>query len=144
MALYNDMEAGNESSFGADIVERRRKFRPAPEKTGELYDDTKIVASKNDGGNPRAASSAMGNSGMASAQTAINGGSGADIAASGMMASGNPYAMAGGLGLAVLSANKKQKQEQENAKAQYENQRIQNQQSALSNMMQVAEGLRRL
>lgn len=138
---YNTMSAGEGygASFAEEALQKERKFRKAKQQSdqGDLFDRTEIVHSDaSDSGNAMAAKSAI--------STAAQGGSAADIASSGMIASGNPYAMAGGYGLAVLSAGQKKRQAEEDAKAQAQNQRIQNQQSALARMMQMAEGLRRL
>ena len=60
--------------------------------------------------------------GLAAAKTAAGGGSGADVLGSGLIATGNPYAIAAGLGLMTISSAQKAKkarrmQEYENAVA---------------------------
>jgi hypothetical protein len=71
--------------------------------------------------------------GMSAASTAAQGGSGADIASSGLMATGNPYAMAGGLALGVISSGQKRKASEKKAEAQAEMQRRQNVMQAMQN-----------
>lgn len=56
------------------------------------------------------------NAGVAGAKTMAGGGSGMDVASSAAMASGNPYLIAAGAGLAVLSGNEKRKREAAQAK----------------------------
>ena len=60
---------------------------------------------------------------------------------SGGMASGNPYAMAGGLGLMALEGDAQAKQQEENAKAVEAQQRKQNQLSAINSLIAVSKGL---
>lgn len=54
---------------------------------------------------------------VAGAKTVAEGGSAEDAASAGLIASGNPYAMAGGLALSAFSANQKQKYAQQSAEA---------------------------
>lgn len=131
-----------ENTEETDIA-KRRKFRNksnAPKQ--DLYDkdESKIVddnfGATTGGANARAASSV--------AQTVSSGGSTADIATAGLMASGNPYAMGAGLGLSVLSAGQKRREQEENTKALAKQDRIQRQQRALENLTSVSQGLRRL
>jgi len=94
--------------------------------------------------------SSKANAGAAGAavKTAAAGGSTADIASSGLVSYGtatvNPYAIAAGAGLAVLSASQKRKQAEEETKAKMKMMRIQNQQNALSKLMDMSNTLKRL
>ena len=65
------------------------------------------------------------------------GNSTADIASKGMIMSGNPYLMGAGLGMQVLSANKKREQERYNQIAQAENQRRANLANSLAAMASI-------
>lgn len=60
---------------------------------------------------------------------------------SGGLASSNPYAMAGGLGLMALEGDAQAKQKEEEAKAQEAQQRKQAQLSAINSLMAVSRGL---
>lgn len=83
-----------------------------------------------------------GKAGMAqAAKTAAGGGGVTDSVASGLIASGNPYAMGGGLALSTLGAIRKKRQARENQKAQMENQRRQRQVQALQSLVGTARGL---
>jgi hypothetical protein len=57
------------------------------------------------------------------------------------MASGNPYAMAGGLGLMALEGDAQGKQAEEEAKAIEAQQRKQAQLAAINNLIGVSKGL---
>ena len=89
----------------------------------------------------RAATSAM-------ASTASGGGNAMDIGAAGMIMSGNPYAMAGGLALSTLSHGAKKREAE--AKYNYEVQqkakiaKKQNELNALSRLISVGQGMRNL
>lgn len=61
------------------------------------------------------APSAGAKAGVAAAQSAISGGGAEDVAATGLIATGNPYAIAAGLGLSAFSANQKAQQAQKQA-----------------------------
>lgn len=52
--------------------------------------------------------------GLAAAKTAAQGGSGADVLSSGLIATGHPVAIAAGLGLATISSAQKAKQKRRN------------------------------
>ena len=69
---------------------------------------------------------------------------GSDLLATGMVASGNPYALAGGLAMKTLSANRREKKAQADAKAKLKLERINRQDGALARMMDMSNGLRRL
>lgn len=142
MAEYN---LDDEMDYTA--MAKKRKFRNkqnAP-KEKSLYESTEIVddsagfadtGMSKTGGSSRAGAAAM--------QTMASGGDATDIATSGLMMSGNPYAMAAGAGLSVLSAGSKRKQQEQEAKAISKQQRIERQQRALENLTSVSQGLRRL
>lgn len=49
--------------------------------------------------------------GLSAAKTAAKGGSGEDVVSSGLMATGNPYAIAAGLALSTISSAQKAKQQ---------------------------------
>lgn len=128
------------SEYGPDIAQEAlaKKRRESVETSAS---ESKSKDSKSNDSTMALDSGASARAGSSSMQS---GGSTTDALSSAGMASGNPYAMAAGTGLAVLSANQKRKQEAENQRAQSENSRISNQQAALSKMMEVANGLRRL
>lgn len=67
-------------------------------------------------------------------KTAMSGGSGADLASAGLMASGNPYLIAAGAGLAVLSGASKRKEEREKERVQNEMDRRQRVMTAMSQL----------
>lgn len=69
------------------------------------------------------------------------GDSGVDVASSGLMMSGNQYAMGAGLGLAVLSAGAKRKQQEQELKAKMKLDRISKQQVAIQNLMNLSQGM---
>jgi len=123
------------SEYGPDIAQEalNKKRRESVETSASESKSKDSTMALDSGASARAGSSSM-----------QSGGSTTDALSSAGMASGNPYAMAAGTGLAVLSANQKRKQDAENQRAQSENSRISNQQAALSKMMEVANGLRRL
>ena len=75
------------------------------------------------------------------AQTAASGGSTSEIASSALLASGNPYAMGAGLGLATISAIRKKNQQEKQQSALMENQRRQRQVQALQSLVSTARGL---
>lgn len=123
-----------------------RRFRPAQEQEDSLYDSTEIV---DDSGDLAASQAASGltpsqRAGLAAAKSVAGGGSTEDVIAGGLMASGNPYAIAAGAGIQVLSASKKR--EQANKELQYKAklERISRQQRALESMTGVAQSLRNL
>jgi hypothetical protein len=77
--------------------------------------------------------------GLAAAKTAAGGGSGADVLGSGLLATGNPYAIAAGLGLMTISSAQKAKkarrmQEYENAVAKANARR-----ASLENLAQIGQ-----
>jgi len=123
------------SEYGPDIAQEalNKKRRESVETSASESKSKDSTMALDSGASARAGSSSM-----------QSGGSTTNALSSAGMASGNPYAMAAGTGLAVLSANQKRKQDAENQRAQSENSRISNQQAALSKMMEVANGLRRL
>ena len=67
-----------------------------------------------------------------------------DTISSGMIASGNPYAMAAGLGLKVLSGQRKEKYAEDQLRAKAKLESLQRQDSALSRLIGISHGLRRL
>lgn len=71
-----------------------------------------------------------------------NGGSEDDMVSGGLMASGNPYAMAAGAGLSVLSASEKAKQRDKEVAYKNRLDRIQRQQSSINNLMSMSSQLR--
>lgn len=60
---------------------------------------------------------------------------------SGGLASGNPYAIAGGVGVIALEGDAQAKQAEEDAKAKEAQQRKQNQLSAINSLIAVSKGL---
>lgn len=70
------------------------------------------------------------------AKAAAGGGSAADVAAGGLMASGNPYAMAAGVGLSMMSASAKRKRE---AKNQAETNRVTAENTRRNNTMRALQ-----
>ena len=71
---------------------------------------------------------------MGAAQAAAGGGDAGDIVSSGLIASGNPYAMAAGLALNVLSSGSKAEAAQEQARRQREQQGLTNYATTLQNI----------
>ena len=126
-------------------VAKKRKFRNkqnTPKDTRSLYDKTEIEEGNDNFGESKATPSAR--AGTAAVKSLATGGDVTDIATSGLMASGNPYAMGAGAGLAVLSAGAKRKQQEKEQKAIMKQQRIERQQRALENLTSVSQNLRRL
>ena len=82
-------------------------------------------------------SDSMKGAASSAAKTAARGGSAGDVASSALMASGNPYAMAAGLGLSVLSGISERKAQERQAE-------YQNKVGALNNLSQMAMRLKRL
>ena len=70
------------------------------------------------------------------------GGSAEDAVSAGLMSSGNPYAMAAGLGLQVVSASDKAKQERANQEAAYKNAANTRRQKAIQDLVMTARGMR--
>lgn len=73
-----------------------------------------------------------------------SGGEGLDTAGSGLMMTGNPYAMAAGLGLKVMSMGQKKQQAHRELKVRAKQDRIERQQVAISQMIKVSRGLSNL
>lgn len=67
-------------------------------------------------------------------KTAMSGGSGADLASAGLMASGNPYLIAAGAGLGVLSGASKNRQMRERERIANEMDRRQRVMTAMSQL----------
>jgi hypothetical protein len=84
------------------------------------------------------------NAGRAMSSSSSGGGNAMDIAGSGLMMSGNPYAMAAGAGLMVASGAQKRKDQERQAQWQAKQDRIQRQQAAISNLINVSNSLRNL
>lgn len=81
-------------------------------KTNKYRKKAALEASKPSGPNWSEANQMGAAKGAASA--AASGGGAADIASAGLIASGNPYAMAAGVGLGMMSASAKRKREAAN------------------------------
>ena len=112
------------SREGAETIER------------DLYADTDLDA-------PEASGSASAAT-RAAAQSIGSGESAADIAGNTAIMSGNPWAMTAGVGLKVLDSSRKKEDAYNQMKAKAENQRIANQQAAMSRLISVSQGLSRL
>lgn len=81
--------------------------------------------------------------GMAGAASAVSkGGGGMDVISQGLMASGNPYAMAAGLGLSAANSIVKGRNERAQQRYQAELEKINQRQQAISKMAQIGQGLR--
>jgi hypothetical protein len=87
-------------------------------------------------------SSSAGSAAMAAGSSLAQGGSGVDAASAGLMASGNPYAMAGGLALQTISAINKSKQQREQNRYLAEVQRVKARQDAIDKMASIGQNLR--
>jgi len=95
-----------------------------------------------EGDSPKSSSSnPYGKSGYAAGMTAARGGSASDVASAGLISSRNPYAMGAGIGLQVLSMRQKRKQKEQEIDAKMKLDRISRQQKAMSNLMQLSQGL---
>lgn len=79
---------------------------------------------------------------MGAAQTAAQGGGAMDIVNQGLMASGNPYAMAAGLGLSAANAIVQGRNKRAQEKYQAEVDKINKRQEAINRMAQIGQGLR--
>lgn len=66
----------------------------------------------------------------------------ADVLGQAGMASGNPYAMAGGAGLMVLSAKAKREQREAELRAEMKLDRINRQQNAIQRLMNLSQNMR--
>ena len=120
-----------------------RRFRPEAE---DLYDRTHI---EEDSGDMAASQAAAGvtpsqRAALAATSTAAGGGSKADVVSGGLVATGNPYAIAAAAGIQVLSASKKREQRNKELQYQAKLERITRQQRALESMTGVAQSLRNL
>lgn len=96
------------------------------------------------GGNQPSGMTASQRAGQNAVRTASSGGSAMDIGTGALMASGNPYAMGAGVGLAVLSASQKREQAEEEARYMREQNKISSQKEALSRLMDMSNSLKRL
>lgn len=79
---------------------------------------------------------------MAAGQSVAQGGNAMDAASSGLMMSGNPYAMAAGLGLQTISTINKNKQQQEQNRYLAEVQKVKARQDAIDRLAQIGQNLR--
>jgi hypothetical protein len=67
-----------------------------------------------------------------------------DILSGGAMSSGNPYAMAAGMGLKVLSEKEKARRREHESLQLMKQRRIDRQQRAIGNLINVSQGLKNL
>jgi len=81
--------------------------------------------------------------GMAGAANAVSkGGGGMDVISQGLMASGNPYAMAAGLGLSAANSIVKGRNERAQQRYEAELKKVNERQNAIAKMAQIGQGLR--
>ena len=92
----------------------------------------------------KARAQSLKSAGSAGVKTASEGGSTTDIAKDAAIASGNPYAMAGGLALGVLGASEKRKEARRNLMYKAQLDKKASQEQAINKLIQVSQGLRRL
>ena len=120
-----------------------RRFRPEAE---DLYERTHIEEDSGDMSMSQAAAGITPSqrAALAATRTAAGGGSRADVVSGGLMATGNPYAIAAAAGLQVMSATRKREQRNKELQHQAKLERISRQQRALENMTGVAQSLRNL
>jgi hypothetical protein len=85
---------------------------------------------------------ALKSGGAAGAATLAQGGSATDAVASGLVASGNPYAMGAGLALMTASSIQKKKQAQKNAKYEAAVKQADQRREAITNMAQIGQNLK--
>lgn len=81
---------------------------------------------------------------LAAGQSLQQESSGVDAASDAGVSSGNPYAMAAGLGLKVLSEKEKARRREHEQLQLMKQQRIDRQQRALSQLVNISQGLRNL
>lgn len=80
--------------------------------------------------------------GLKGAETLAKGGSGTDAAAAALMATGNPYAIAAGLGLTTLSTIEKKKQANKETKYKQEVAKAEARRDAINRLSQIGQGLK--
>ena len=80
--------------------------------------------------------------GLAAAKTAASGGNALDVASTGLMASGHPYAVGAGLALQTINTINKRKQQQEQNRYIAELQKVQARQEAINKLAQIGQNLR--
>lgn len=82
--------------------------------------------------------------GAAGAKSLAAGGSPEDAASAGLIATGNPYAMAAGVGMSVLAAKKKRDEQRMAELQKLAIEKTDRQQNALARLMNIAQGLKQL
>ena len=140
----------NDDITEEELLRRRRKngmkrghVTGEPYAPDDLFDNTKID-SGNMGSDVAGKTPSTKKAGEAAAKQAISGGSGVDIGSSALMATGNPYAMAAGAGLAVLSGARKRAESEHETRQILKQKRLERQQNAINKMIEVSRGLSNL
>lgn len=112
---------------------------PQEEGMEDLFGSTEIA-----GAEPEAEAGPTRSEKMAAAQAMGTQGNPMDMASTGLMMSGNPYAMGAGAGLKVFSMHQARRQKEKEAEVQEKQARIERQQQAISKLIGVSNSLRNL
>jgi hypothetical protein len=80
--------------------------------------------------------------GVGAAATLAKGGSATDAAASGLLATGNPYAIGAGLGLMAYSTVQKKKQERKQQEYEAKLKQAESRRSAITNLASIGQNLK--
>ena len=123
----------NSSNFSMGGEDRSRYFE-------ELKKRTDVMSAEQSA--PTTPSTDYKSGAMAAGSAMAQGGSGLDATSAALMASGNPYAMAGGLALQTISAVNKSKQQREQNRYLAEVQRVKARQDAIDRMATIGQNLR--
>lgn len=127
------------------ILARKRRKRVAPQES--LYDSTEIDKGDSEDGDSESIDAPMNKSdlkSMGKAAANASGGSVTGMAADAAMASGNPYAMAGGLALKTVALSEERKKKDAEARYQAKMERLSKQLDAINNLANISQGLRNL
>lgn len=138
------MALGQQPDYGYMDSYTKKKYSPSDDyesQLGNLKDQASMMSKVTEQTGPSTdTGSMMSKEFSQGASRGMSGGLGSALM-SGGMASGNPYAMAGGFGVMALEGDAQGRQAEEDAKAKEAQQRKQNQLSAINSLIAVSKGL---
>jgi hypothetical protein len=115
-------------------------------ESGKMSQKQFDVASRQEGGANQALNKTSGMNykagGTAAASTLAQGGSAKDAVATGLVATGNPWAIGAGLGLMTLSSIEKKKQQQKETEYKNKLAQVEARKSSIDRLAQIGQGMR--
>ena len=128
------------------VVDLSGPIEPGVVESGKMTQNQFDVASKQEGGANAALNNTSGMDykagGIGAAATLAKGGSVGDALGTGLVSTGNPYAVGAGLGLMALSSIQKAKQEQKQEEYKNKLAQVEARRSAIDRLAQIGQGMR--